>query len=103
MRFPSTNIVAVVSDYLTVSMNRGMVDDDLRNTSYVHDFVRAVGDAVRRRDRVSVSRPDPHVVAGCIVAVVSAVTAGKAEERHGGHPGGSENHGEDVEIHLYGR
>jgi hypothetical protein len=31
------------------------------------------------------------------------VTAGKAEERHGSHPGGSENHGEDVEIHLYGR
>ena len=103
MGFPSTHVVAVVADYLTVAMDGGMVDHNLRNTADVHDLVRSVRDAVRRRDRVSVSRPDPHVVAGRVVPVVSAVTAGKAEERHGGHPGGSENHGEDVEIHLYGR
>ena len=95
--------MTVVTDYLTVAMNCRMVDDDLRNTADVDDFMRSVRDAVRRRDRVSVSRPDPHVVAGGIVPVVSSVTAGKAEERHGGHPGGSENHGEDVEIHLYGK
>ena len=77
--------------------------DDLRKTADVDDLVRSVRNAVRRRDRVSVSRPDPHVMAGRIVPVVAAVTAGKAEERHGGHSGGSENHGEDVEIHLYGR
>ena len=96
--------MTVVTDYLTVAMNCGMVDDDLRNTADVDDFMRSVRDAVRRRDRVSVSRPDPHVVAGRIVTVLSpAVATGKSEERHGGHSGGSENHSEDVEIHLYVR
>jgi hypothetical protein len=47
-------------------------------------------------------RDTVHVVAGGIVGVMSpAVTARKAEESHCGHAGGSENHGEDVKIHLY--
>ena len=102
MGFPATGIVHVMASRL-VAMSYAVVNDVRRNTTDVHDLMRPLRDAVRRRDRVSVGRPDAHVVAGRIVPVVSSVTAGKAEERHGGHPGGSENHGEDVEIHLYGR
>ena len=41
-----------------------------------------------------------HRVPGGIVGVVSSAMARKTEEGHGGHAGGSENHAEDVEIHL---
>jgi hypothetical protein len=44
-----------------------------------------------------------HLVAARIVSLVpSAMAARKAEECHGGHAGGSKNHAEDVEVHLYG-
>ena len=51
---------------------------------------------------MSVTRPDAeHLVATGIVAVVSAtMAAGKTEEGHRGHAGGSKDHAEDVEIHL---
>ena len=42
-----------------------------------------------------------HRVPGGIVGVVSSAMARKTEEGHGGHAGGSENHAEDVEVHLF--
>ena len=43
-----------------------------------------------------------HLVPGCIVGMVpSAMAARKTEEGHGGHARGSENHAEDVEVHLF--
>jgi hypothetical protein len=87
-----------------VAMSNRMVSDAVRNTADVHDLMHSLRDAVGRRNRMPMRRPDPHVVAGRIVTVLSpAVATGKSEERHGGHPGGSENHSEDVEIHLYVR
>jgi hypothetical protein len=45
--------------------------------------------AVRRANSV-------HLVAARVVAVMSTVTAGKTEKRHGSHAGGSEHYTEDV-------
>ena len=72
----------------------------MRHTVCVSGDVR---DTVRVRDSGHVPRPDSvHLVAGGIVAVMSsAMAAGKAEEGHGGHAGCSENHAENVEVHLY--
>ena len=74
----------------------------------VRDVVRmsaSVANAVRSPNGVTVRRADPmHVVATDIVAMTSpAVAAGEAEEGHGGHAGGSENHAEEVEVHLQSR
>jgi hypothetical protein len=54
-------------------------------------------------DRVAVGRADAvHLVTARIVGVMSpAVATREAEEGHGGHAGGSENHAEDVKVHLY--
>ena len=51
--------------------------------------------AVRRADAV-------HLVTARVVGVMSpAVATREAEEGHGGHARGSENHAEDVKVHLY--
>jgi hypothetical protein len=43
-----------------------------------------------------------HLVAARVVGLMSpAMAAGEAEERHRGHSGASQNHAEDVEVHLY--
>ena len=43
-----------------------------------------------------------HLVPSRMVGVVaSTMAARKTEEGHGGHAGGSENHAEDVEVHLF--
>jgi hypothetical protein len=78
---------------------------DVARVRYFVRVSRAVSDTMTRRDRVPVWSADPvHLVPAGIVGVMSpAVTARKAEECHGGHAGGSENHAEDVEVHLYGR
>jgi hypothetical protein len=75
----------------------------VRQVMAVPRYVSTVRDAVRWSDHVSVRSPDPvHLVAAGIVAVVSsAMAARKAEEGHGGHAGGSKNHAEDVEVHLF--
>jgi hypothetical protein len=45
-----------------------------------------------------------HLMAARIVGMMSpAMAAGETEERHGGHAGASQNHAEDVEVHLYGK
>lgn len=42
-----------------------------------------------------------HLVPGGIVSLMpSAMAARKTEKGHGGHTRGSENHAEDVEVHL---
>ena len=76
----------------------------MRQVVSVSRDVTAVRDTVRRRYRMSVRSRDPvHLVPAGIVAVVSpAMAAGKTEDGHGGHAGGSKNHAEDVEIHLDG-
>ncbi len=53
--------------------------------------------------RVTVRPADAvHFVTSCIVGVVSSTMAArKTEEGHGGHARGSENHAEDVEVHLF--
>ena len=75
----------------------------VRQVVPVTRYVSTVRDTVRRSYRMSMRRPDSvHLVAAGIVAVVSsAMAAGKAEEGHGGHAGGSKNHAEDVEVHLF--
>ena len=77
----------------------------VRQVVPVSRYVSTVRDAVSRSDRMSVCSPDSvHLVAAGIVAMVSpAMAAGKTEEGHCGHAGGSKNHAEDVEIHLYGK
>ena len=77
----------------------------VRQVVPVSRYVSTMREAVGRSDRMSVRSPDPvHLVAARIVSLVpSAMAARKAEEGHGGHAGGSKNHAEDVEIHLYSR
>jgi hypothetical protein len=89
--------------YLTVAVRDRRMNDAVGNTADMWNAfdVRYV----RRTYRMSVRGAGPvHLVPARIVGVMSpAVTARKAEECHGGHAGGSENHAEDVEVHLYGR
>jgi hypothetical protein len=50
---------------------------------------------------MTVTADTVHLVPARIVTVVrAAVTAAEAEECHGGHARGSENHTENVEVHL---
>ena len=66
------------------------VDARVREPVSVADCV-----AVRRADAV-------HLVTARVVGVMSpAVATREAEEGHGGHARGSENHAEDVKVHLY--
>lgn len=59
---------------------------------------------MRRRDRVTVRATGAmHLVAARVVRLVSrGMAAREAEERHGGHAGGSKNDAEDVEVHYRG-
>jgi hypothetical protein len=51
--------------------------------------------------RMTVTADAVHLVTARIVAVVRrAMTAAEAKECHGGHARGSENHTENVEVHL---
>jgi len=57
---------------------------------------------VRVGRRVRVTSDAVHLVAARVVPVMaSAMAAREAEEGHGGHTSGSENHAEDVKVHLY--
>lgn len=62
---------------------------------------RSVGDSVTRGVRMTVAADAVHLVPARIVAVMRpAMAAAEAKECHGGHAGRSENHTENVEIHL---
>jgi hypothetical protein len=76
----------------------------VRQVVPVTRYVSTMRDTVRRSYRVSMRGPDSvHLVAARIVSLVPpAMAARKAEDGHGGQAGGSKNHAEDVEVHLYG-
>jgi hypothetical protein len=79
----------------------------VRRTDSVHlvptGVVAVVSAAVVSAAVVSAAVVSAAVVSAAVVsaAVVSAaVTAGKAQERHGSHARGTENHAENIEVHL---
>jgi hypothetical protein len=76
---------------------------DVTGVGYLVRMSAAVADTVRRRDHVCMPGANAvHLVAARVVPVMaSAMAARETEECHGGHAGGSENHAEDVKVHLY--
>ena len=103
MRFPTVGMqVRRVRVELSTLISDGMGVPDSVPATVCGGYHVAVSSAARSECvGVGVTPDAVHIVAGCIMATVPAgVAARETEEGHGGHPGGAEDQGEDVEVQL---